>query len=430
MSYSEKPKIGRSLDERERTNIYELLNKVTGFSPDEVQEYFTITKNEEKKEFLLILKSEHWLEGATNAAMQNMAKKKGGSYQPKPTIFTIPDDNDATSQPQATQEQETDEQSYSLAASREGLGELTPVLLDAYGAIIDGFHRRKENPEWHAVTVPHIDNPIKRELARLAVNFARRKVPDEELMQRLTFLSKAGLKPEEIAEKTGISKRTIFRHLPQDLKDQKKVEAGLSRAGIANRGSVVPRVTTNITTPDIVPRGTSIEHDDIVEALDAAEYPHCPECSEEPVHNEELPWVLCSKGHEWNLNTGALKETKPCSYLDELVEGSSCHLSVDSSKVENGVCDVCRQKTAEKPSPSVSQEPPHEEPKPQAATTRPTKPVNYDALGEFCPICGAGISKEKFERLKAKFGPKYPGLFAKPIEEKEDSSANPFDDED
>jgi predicted DNA-binding transcriptional regulator AlpA len=330
--------------------------------------------------------------------------------------------------------QESEEDFYSLAASREGLGELTPVLVDVHGDIIDGFHRRKENSKWHAITVPHIDNPIKLELARLAVNFARRKVPDEELTQRVTFLRKAGLTAEEIAKKTGIGRSTIFKHIPKDLKDPKKVDAGK----VGGLASSAPRVDQTVTTSDNVPRGTPMEpeHDDLVEALDEAKQPTCPECQEEPVHaGEELPWVLCSKGHEWNLNTGSLREKEPRGNMVWFVKCSGCHLSVDSSKIENGLCDVCRQKATAQTTatpPPTEQEPTHEDTK-QAAAARsamkPTKPVNYNALGEFCPICGCGISKEKFERLKAKFGEKYPGLFAKPIEEKEKPSANPFDDE-
>jgi hypothetical protein len=119
-----------------------------------------------------------------------------------------------------------EEAPYSLAASREGLGELSPVLKDVDGNVIDGFHRLGENAAWHTITVSTIDTPVKLELARLAVNFNRRKVSPEELSQRITFLVKSGLRPEEIAKQTGISIRTVQRYTPQELKNHKKVEAG------------------------------------------------------------------------------------------------------------------------------------------------------------------------------------------------------------
>ena len=110
------------------------------------------------------------------------------------------------------------EDDYDLKGSATGLGELAPILKDAKGNIIDGFHRKEMDPNWTSLTVASVDNPVKLELARLAVNFCRRRVPKMEMQERIAFLvGKAGLKPEEIAEKTGISKRTIYNYLPQEL---------------------------------------------------------------------------------------------------------------------------------------------------------------------------------------------------------------------
>ena len=108
---------------------------------------------------------------------------------------------------------------YDLKASMEGIGRLTPVLKDAFGNVIDGFHRLRADPNWPAVKLEHIDNPIKLELARLAVNFCRRRVPKEELQAKIEFLIRTGgLTPEEISRYTGISKATIYRYMPEELK--------------------------------------------------------------------------------------------------------------------------------------------------------------------------------------------------------------------
>jgi hypothetical protein len=136
-----------------------------------------------------------------------------------------------------------DEAPYSLAASREGLGELSPVLKDAHGNVIDGFHRLGENANWHSIIVPTIDDPVKLELARLAVNYNRRKVAPEELTQRITFLVKAGLKPEEIAKQTGISLRTVYKYMPQELKEPARVERG----SIRNQSSPSRQNTESLT---------------------------------------------------------------------------------------------------------------------------------------------------------------------------------------
>jgi hypothetical protein len=119
------------------------------------------------------------------------------------------------------------EDEYSLSLSRIGLGELVPVLKDTHGNIIDGFHRKLENKNWHEFIVPQIDNKVKLELARIAVNFVRRQVSHEELKKCLTYLiSEQNLTPEQIAKTTGISLTTIYRHTPQALKNQVRVQAG------------------------------------------------------------------------------------------------------------------------------------------------------------------------------------------------------------
>jgi hypothetical protein len=117
------------------------------------------------------------------------------------------------------------EDSYSLAVSSEGLGELYPVLKDAHNNIIDGYHRKGETPLWHEEVRPQIDTPVKLALAQLAVNFCRRRMSPEEIRERITFLAKNGVKADEIAKQTGIKPRTVYKYIPQEFKDPEKVEA-------------------------------------------------------------------------------------------------------------------------------------------------------------------------------------------------------------
>jgi len=124
-------------------------------------------------------------------------------------------------------EEKNHEDEYSLSLSRIGLGELVPVLKDANNNIIDGYHRKLENENWHEIIVPQIDDEVKLELARIAVNFVRRQVSREELKKSLTYLiGEQNLTPEQIARTTGISLTTIYRHTPQTLKNQVRVQAG------------------------------------------------------------------------------------------------------------------------------------------------------------------------------------------------------------
>jgi len=147
---------------------------------------------------------------------------------------------------------------YDLKLSVEKLGKLCPVLLDKSGHIIDGNHRMKLDPKWPTVTLSNIDTPVKRGLARIASNFCRRTVDAEELTREITMLIGYGLKPKQISELTGISERTIYRHMPEHLKDKSYVELGkipkktpLTRVSESEvvRKELTP-VSSSITTQD------------------------------------------------------------------------------------------------------------------------------------------------------------------------------------
>jgi hypothetical protein len=302
---------------------------------------------------------------------------------------------------------------YSLAESRKGLGELTPVLEDAHGNIIDGFHRRGETPSWHGIAVPQIDNPVKLEMARLAVNFARRKVSPEEITQRVTFLINAGVSPDEIAKKTGISKTTIYKYMPEEAKN--KAFSELERKSAVARAEAKEEENVSEDTRFVPPaertgnrKEQDKEHDRLQGALDIAAYPNCPVCLEEPNQIvEDLPHVKCGNGHEWNLKTGdLLGETKMTFPEDEEEEESE---SVEEEEIlEENASETLEEDKEE-------EEPTREEAK-TAPAPKPTKPVDYDSANKSCPICGGPVSPEKYERLKKKFGAKYPALFKKEFE--------------
>ena len=136
------------------------------------------------------------------------------------------------------------ENEYSLGKSKKALGPLYPILKAKDGSIIDGFHRQNDDPDWATLTVPQIDTPVKLELARLATNFCRRKMPLTEIENRIAFLVKNGLKPVEIAEQTGISESTVYKYMPQELKVAGKVEAG-------RVGGSAPRSEQTVSTRDV-----------------------------------------------------------------------------------------------------------------------------------------------------------------------------------
>jgi len=146
-------------------------------------------------------------------------------------------------------------QSYDLKASVSGVGELVPVLVDASGNCIDGNHRKEVDPNWKTITLQHINNPVLLELARLAVNFCRRRLPSEELQNKIVTLVQAGLTPEEIADKTGISISTIYRHLPNEFKNQQRVMAGKASGFVRNCEQKV-KISDNTIQPPLAEEET------------------------------------------------------------------------------------------------------------------------------------------------------------------------------
>jgi hypothetical protein len=128
----------------------------------------------------------------------------------------LPRVNPVTFEPKDQIEEHESGPEYALATSKEGLGELCPVLKDHFGNIIDGFHRKGENAAWREETLDWIDTPEKLEAARLAVNFARRRMAPEEIKERVTYLvGKAKMSTEQIAKLTGIAERTVRKYMPQ-----------------------------------------------------------------------------------------------------------------------------------------------------------------------------------------------------------------------
>lgn len=240
------------------------------------------------------------------------------------------------------------DEGYSLGKSAKGLGKLTPILKDAHGNIIDGFHRQNENPDWESIKVGSVDTPQKLELARLAVNFCRRTMGAEEMQNRIAFLvGKCGMKPEEIAELTGIGVSTIYKYLPQELKDKKKVDAG--RIGGETAGAL--RVEQTVKTPE-----TPIT------------FTRPPQGEEKPREFPEHP-VVCS------------------------VCGISTFLFPELYKTIDGktYCDKCAER--EKPKPKLTVEEPkaavEKAEKLKALMERAPDAPEDDAVTVVCNECGA-----------------------------------------
>jgi hypothetical protein len=325
-----------------------------GFSQAEADHYLTI--HEEAGLVVVKLRAKSYMEPTTWNAFIALMKQLGAVHEKEnsPT-FQIPIRTEHVHESAPVETKTEDETNYSLAVSRESLGELYPVLVDAHGNVIDGNHRLGENPNWHEEVRPQIDTPDKLALAQIACNDCRRIVSPAERKQRIEFLAKdCNYTAQMIHKGSGLSLTTIYKYMPQELKNQKLSE------GIRKARESRQEEENKSTLAELDKRKGSGEHDQLIDALDTASYPSCPICLQEPDHvsSQGLPWAVCLRGHEWNIKTGtahshatpavpaasALTLTLTGSYLDSLVECSGCHLMILKNHVENGKCQDCRSK--------------------------------------------------------------------------------------
>ena len=116
---------------------------------------------------------------------------------------------------------------YDLGESKRSIRELYPVLLDAHGNVIDGFHRLEADGGWKTERLEHIKTPTQLALARIVANTHRRIVSRDERAQQIEELARAlldhdGVSKTEIvptiAELTTFSERYVRDLLPDDYK--------------------------------------------------------------------------------------------------------------------------------------------------------------------------------------------------------------------
>lgn len=142
------------------------------------------------------------------------------------------------------------EERYDLRKSKRSVRELYPVLRDAHGNVIDGFHRLEIDPTWHDEILDWIRTPTQLALARIIANTHRRTVSREERAEQIAELARAlmehdGVPKTEIvqtiAELTTFSERYVRELLPDEYKMMSK--ARFAELSSANEGITVPAGT-------------------------------------------------------------------------------------------------------------------------------------------------------------------------------------------
>jgi hypothetical protein len=136
--------------------------------------------------------------------------------------------------PATTQESEED---YDLARSATAVGELYPILVGVYdkGKVVDGFHRKKVNPNWRVEVLPWVKTKRDYLVARIVANTHRRHITAEERQHDMTDLAEflfsedrvfKGDIVKQIAETTGFTERYVRRLLPDRYKMTERQREG------------------------------------------------------------------------------------------------------------------------------------------------------------------------------------------------------------
>ena len=110
---------------------------------------------------------------------------------------------------------------YFIAKSVQQIGYLYPILKDAHGNVIDGYHRLNIDPNWPVKKVEEVTDPVQLAIARLIANVCRRDIPAEEKTEWLRQIATlTGWSPKEIAANLPVSYTWVMKYLPDEFKER------------------------------------------------------------------------------------------------------------------------------------------------------------------------------------------------------------------
>ena len=222
-------------------DFVEYIWKGLGWIMPTVEEAFEFTEDKQGH-FIAQLKQGRSLNLTDFKTVCAVAKDLGGDYVRGKRRWVIPgpcvkkEEAPAGSQPESAPEKEPTEESkppepesprvqpsdeYFLAKSIMQVGYLYPVLKDANGNVIDGYHRLDIDPEWPVKKVDEVRDPVQLAIARLIANVCRRDVPAEEKTEWLGQIAElTGWAPKQIAASLPVSYTWVMKYLPDEYKER------------------------------------------------------------------------------------------------------------------------------------------------------------------------------------------------------------------
>jgi hypothetical protein len=112
----------------------------------------------------------------------------------------------------------------SINNSSEVVGQLYPVLRDAKGKVIDGFHRLDSNPGWHSVTLDEVKTEEQRMIVAFHANLGRRSIGVKEKTRMINELAEVyfrqGLRPKvgkTIIDRDGKNRHVTVNEITEKL---------------------------------------------------------------------------------------------------------------------------------------------------------------------------------------------------------------------
>jgi len=230
-------------------NFAEEMAAVLDVDAVEVQEFFEIGEDKEGW-FYAKKKPKVWLDKVQFKALCSLCREYGGQYVDSEYAWKIPGSyaKTETSPPVSTslnesvglrpdnapekeraEETESKRESegvqpsdeYFIAKSVTQVGYLYPILKDANGNVIDGYHRLDIDPEWPVKKVDEVRDPVQLAIARLIANVCRRDVPAEEKTEWLRQIAElTGWAPKQIAANLPVSYQWVMKYLSNEYKEK------------------------------------------------------------------------------------------------------------------------------------------------------------------------------------------------------------------
>jgi ParB-like chromosome segregation protein Spo0J len=232
-----------------------MIADVLTFKLEAVEEFFDVGEDKEGF-FYATLRPKKWLSDLQFRGMCGLVRDLGGDYVKGFKMFRVPGplakksptpiqeetpkvaagSSEASPKPSSIKISQSselcigalseDEDVKALRGSSKKIGSLYPVLMTRSGEVIDGFHRLKADPDWPKFTVEGIEDPVQLAKARLISNERRNVSPEEKgrLLREIIVYTNWSMK--QLAEELGWGISTVYRYLPDDLKDQTKAAAG------------------------------------------------------------------------------------------------------------------------------------------------------------------------------------------------------------